>query len=80
MHFAANHSVMRLDKAPAATPRKSRNTGIRQSDIARAIRGAMQAGMDIGEVIATRDGVRIVSKSFSPQTRSDNSWDDLLDG
>lgn len=69
-----------MAEAPAVSPRKLRNTGIRQSDIARAIRGAMQAGMEIGEVIATRDGIRIVSKSTAPRIGSDNSWDDVLDG
>lgn len=57
---------------------RQRSTGIRQSDIARAIRGAMQAGMQVGEVIATKNGIRIISASASATTSS-NSWDEVLD-
>ena len=60
--------------------RRARNAGIRQSDIARAIRGALQAGMEVREVIATRDGIRILSGSpDSSGSMSGNTWDDVLD-
>ena len=57
--------------------RRPRHQGIRQSEIARAIRGALQAGMDVREVIATREGIRILSGS-APASLS-NSWDEVLD-
>jgi putative heme degradation protein len=59
-------------------PRTRRNVGIRQADVARAIRGALQAGIEIREVIATRDGIRIVSGSVSAAVAT-NSWDEVLD-
>ncbi|MFN7025598.1 MAG: hypothetical protein ACK4QP_14000 [Pseudorhizobium sp.] len=52
---------------------------IRQSDIARAIRGALQAGLEVREVIATRDGIRILSASSDKPLGSENSWDEVLD-
>lgn len=65
--------------AQEISPRR-RNDGIRQSDIARAIRGAMQAGMDVREVIATKDGIRILSGPGAPvASASSNSWDAVLD-
>jgi hypothetical protein len=64
----------------AGAKNQRRSTGIRQSDIARAIRGAMQAGMQVSEVIATRDGIRILSTpSGASSSSSDNSWDEVLD-
>lgn len=66
---------MTTTHGPAA--RRARTPGIRQSDIARAIRGALQAGMDVREVIATKDGIRILSGS-APASFS-NSWDEVLD-
>lgn len=69
-----------MDEVARPAVRKPRQSSIRQSEIARAIRGAMQAGMEIGEVIATRDGIRILSKSSAPRAGADNSWDDVLDG
>ena len=63
--------------SPAQSP-SPRRSGIRQSDIARAIRGAMQAGMDVREVVATRDGIRIISASGAPSASSSNSWDEVL--
>lgn len=57
---------------------RQRSAGIRQSDIARAIRGAMQAGMEVREVIATKNGIRIISGSAVSATSS-NSWDEVLD-
>ena len=57
-------------------PRRSRATGIRKSDISRVIRAALEAGMEVREIVATRDGVRILS---SPGTASTaNSWDEVL--
>ena len=57
--------------------RRNRSSNIRQSDVARAIRGAMQAGMEVREVIATKDGIRILSAS-SGTVSSPNSWDEVL--
>ena len=65
--------------APMAGERRPRAPGIRQSDIARAIRGAMQAGMEVREVIATRDGIRILSVQSAIAAASSNSWDEVLD-
>ncbi|MBU1313590.1 MAG: hypothetical protein KJ947_11500 [Alphaproteobacteria bacterium] len=61
-----------------ASPRQPRSH-IRQSDIARAIRGALQAGMEVREVIATRDGIRILSAPSDRPSASANSWDEVLD-
>ncbi|MBO0140226.1 hypothetical protein JZX87_03470 [Agrobacterium sp. Ap1] len=68
-----------MENQPAAA-RRSRSVGIRQADIARAIRGAMQAGMQVSEVIATRDVIRILSTPSGASSASvDNSWDEVLD-
>ncbi|TDX77747.1 hypothetical protein EDE05_11456 [Neorhizobium sp. R1-B] len=61
----------------AETARRNRSLNIRQSDVARAIRGAIQAGMEVREVIATKDGIRILSASSGPASSS-NSWDEVL--
>lgn len=66
---------METDAPPV---RRARSQSFRQSEIARAIRGAMQAGMDVREVIATRDGIRIISSSASGTAATDNSWDEVL--
>lgn len=62
---------------PSVNPRQ-RSSGIRQADVTRAIRGAMQAGMEVREVIATKNGIRILSGSAASAGTS-NSWDEVLD-
>ncbi|GAJ94360.1 hypothetical protein RRH01S_08_00980 [Rhizobium rhizogenes NBRC 13257] len=66
-----------MSTAQTETRRRARSPGIRQSDIARAIRGALQAGMEVREVIATKDGVRIISGASGSASLS-NSWDEVL--
>lgn len=60
------------------TQRKSRNTGMTEGAIARVLRAAVKAGMDVGEVIATKDGIRL---RIGPggSSRSVNTWDEVLD-
>lgn len=60
--------------SPSRAPRRA---GISQADVARAVKGAMQAGMNVLEVIATRDGIRIRAVSAAPAASS-NSWDEVL--
>jgi hypothetical protein len=59
------------------TVRRSRGVGIRQSDMARAIKGAIQGGMDVREVFATPHGIRIFSGAASVLSTS-NDWDEVL--
>ncbi|WP_428414494.1 hypothetical protein [Pararhizobium sp.] len=61
----------------AKEARRLRSAGIRQSDIARAIKGAMQGGMDVREVFATPHGIRIFSNS-APVLSKSNDWDEVL--
>lgn len=63
---------------PGGPSRQSRSAVIRQADIARAIRGATQAGMVVAEVIATKGSVRILAATAGPSP-SGNSWDEVLD-
>lgn len=65
-----------MDGEQAHRPRRA--LGIRQSDIARAIRGAMQAGMEVREVIATKEGIRILAGPTAGAPTSSNSWDEVL--
>ncbi len=60
-----------------ATERRPRRRSIGQADIARAIRGASQAGIDVREVIVTKDSVRLLSVTSSTST-APNSWDEVL--
>lgn len=66
-----------VDK-PTPAGRRPRITGIRQSDVARAIRGALQGGMDVREVIATPSGVRILSTSSAYHPPALNEWDEVF--
>jgi hypothetical protein len=58
--------------------RSSGALGIRQSDITRMVRGAIQAGIEVGEVIATRDAIHILTREAAARPLR-NSWDDVLD-
>lgn len=62
---------------PSEPVAKSNRAGIRQADVARAVRGALQAGMDVREVIASKDCIRILCGS-SASASSTNSWDEVL--
>ena len=59
--------------------RPSRQAGIRQSDVARAVRGALQGGMVISDLVVTRDSVRICAASAGVSGSPSNSWDEVLD-
>lgn len=59
--------------------RSPRRAGIRQSDVARAVRGALQGGMAVGDLIVTRDSVRICAATSAPAGSASNSWDEVLD-
>ncbi len=66
-----------MSELTSATPRRSRAANIRQADVRRAIRGALEAGLEVLEVVATKDGIRIVSGKSA--AISSNSWDEVLD-
>jgi uridine phosphorylase len=59
--------------------RSARRVGIRQSDVARAVRGALQDGMAVGDLVVTRDSVRICATTSTSAGTSSNSWDEVLD-
>ncbi|WP_275787732.1 hypothetical protein [Pararhizobium gei] len=69
-----------MANAPGVTAiaRQPRKPGIRQADIARAIKGALQGGMDVREVFATPHGIRILSSSAAPSSSALNEWDEVL--
>lgn len=64
-------------EAQAVSTRRSRAANIRQADVRRVVRGAMEAGLEVLEVIATKDGIRIVSGKAAAS--SSNSWDEVFD-
>ncbi len=66
-----------MPELTSVTPRRSRAANIRQADVRRVVRGAMEAGLEVLEVIATKDGIRIVSGKAA--ANSSNSWDEVLD-
>jgi len=58
-------------------PRSSRAARFTQADIARAIKGALAAGMRVAEVLLTRDGdIRLVFVTAEGAPSSRNEWDD----
>jgi hypothetical protein len=61
--------------AQAAGPRSS----FKQIDVERAIRGALKAGMTVHEVIASRDGIRVVTHPLVAISRpAVNEWDEVF--
>ncbi len=49
-----------------------------QADITRAAKGAAAAGLNVREIIATADGVRIICGDEKARKPS-NQWDEVLD-
>lgn len=57
-----------------------RNATFKQIDVTRAVKGALAAGIIVAEVIATKDGVRIISQAGRPAPLSGaNPWDEVFD-
>lgn len=51
----------------------------KQIDVERAIRGAQKAGMVVHEVIASQDGIRVVTYPTAAKARpAVNEWDEVL--
>lgn len=54
-----------------------------QSDVSRAINGALAAKLVVAEVVVSKDGVRIITvdgaKRAAPGTPAANPWDEVLD-
>ena len=64
---------------PAATIAGSRSN-FKQIDVERAIKGALKAGMTIHEVIASKDGIRVVTHPSAAKSRpAANAWDEVMD-
>jgi len=59
--------------------RSPRRLGIRQSDVTRAVRGALQGGMVVGDLVVTRDSVRICAATSASAGSPSNTWDEVLD-
>jgi hypothetical protein len=63
--------------AAVRTPRSSRAARFTQPDIARALKGALAAGMRVAEALVTRDGdIRLVFVTADGAPSSRNEWDD----
>ena len=60
-------------------PAKLKTSSFRQVEIQRAVKAVMKAGINISEVIATRNGVRIVAAGGQASAVAGNSWDEVLD-
>ncbi len=57
----------------------NRTSAVLQSDVSRAVKGALAAGLTVTEVITTRDGVRIItSNAARGQGAGANPWDEVL--
>ncbi len=51
----------------------------RQSDITRAVKGVQAAGLQVAQVIATKEGVRIIAVGGERDTcEAANPWDCVL--
>ncbi|CAN7615215.1 hypothetical protein [Rhizobium sp. LjRoot254] len=60
----------------AAGPRSS----FKQIDVERAIKGALKAGMIVHEIIASADGIRVVTHPSAAKVRpAVNEWDEVFD-
>ena len=58
---------------------KMRNATFKQIDVTRATKGALAAGIVIREVIASKDGVRIICQDAARNSPSEpNLWDEVL--
>jgi hypothetical protein len=53
----------------------------RQGDVTRAVKGAIAAGVDVGEVLVDTDGkIRVIAaKANTAHARHLNEWDDVYD-
>ncbi|MDH6265350.1 hypothetical protein M2360_000731 [Rhizobium sp. SG_E_25_P2] len=61
-----------------AIPR--RGAAFAQADVTRAIKGAEKAGFEVGEIICTPKGIRIIAAGHSSRARADhNPWDEVYD-
>ena len=58
-----------------------RSAGFKQIDITRAVKGALAAQIVIREVIASKDGVRIIIQQAGGRVAAGarNDWDEVLD-
>jgi hypothetical protein len=64
-----------VDVAPVKSARKA---GMSEAAIARVLRAAIKAGMDVGEVVATKDTIRI-RVGQGAAARTGNTWDEIFE-
>jgi hypothetical protein len=57
-----------------------RSATFKQIDVTRAVKGAIAAGITVREVIATKDGVRIISHDGrGTPPAGNNPWDEVFE-
>lgn len=56
----------------------NRPAAFTQADVTRAAKGATAAGLKIREIIATADGIRLITDDLTEVTSHPNSFDKVL--
>lgn len=63
----------------------TRRAAVRQADVKRAVKAALEAGMRIGAVVVKPDGTLLIRsvdgespKTFTPPPEGENEWDVVL--
>lgn len=57
----------------------TRRQSFTQSDVVRAVKGVLAAGLSVYRVIATERGVEIVTAEGVAAEARENEWDEVLD-